>query len=152
VIGNVIGQSATTDNRDLVSYGAEGRHWPDNALYLVHNTLIDDTVDGRFLRVWSDRLPAGSEVWAINNLLVGRGAFMPQAPGRHDGNQSIDRAMLLDADGLVFALPQNSPLRGKAKPPGSVREQNLAPAAEFRLPVGTRPLAAGTPLSVGALQ
>ena len=152
VIGNVIGQSATTDNRELVSYGAEGRHWPDNALYLAHNTLIDDTVDGRFLRVWSDRLPAGSEVWAINNLLVGRGAFMPQAPGRHDGNQSIDRAMLLDADGLVFALPQNSPLRGKAKPPGSAREQNLAPAAEFRLPVGTRPLAAGTPLSVGALQ
>ena len=152
VIGNVIGQSATTDNRDLVSYGAEGRRWPVNALYLAHNTLIDDTVDGRFLRIWSDRLPAGSEVWAINNLLVGRGAFAPQAPGRHDGNERIDRAMLIDADGLLFALPQNSPLRGKARPPGFVGEQSLVPNAEFRLPAGTRPLVAGKPLSVGGLQ
>jgi hypothetical protein len=152
VIGNVIGQSATTDNPELVSYGAEGRHWADNALYLAHNTLIDDSVDGRFLRVWPDRLPAGTEVWAINNLLVGRDAFTPQAPGRHDGNQSIDRAMLVDADGLLFALPRNSPLRGKARPPGFVGERDLAPNAEFRLPVGTRPLVAGKPLSVGALQ
>ena len=60
--------------------------------------------------------------------------------------------MLLDADGLLFALPQNSPLRGKARPPGFVGEQSLAPNAEFRLPAGTRPLVAGKPLSVGALQ
>jgi hypothetical protein len=53
VIGNVIGQSATTDNPDLISYGAEGQRWPDNALYLAHNTLIDDKLDGRFLRVWT---------------------------------------------------------------------------------------------------
>ena len=78
VIGNVIGQSPTSDNPDLISYAAEGQRWPDNALYLAHNTLIDDRPDGRFLRVWTERMPAGTEVWAINNLLVGRGAFTPQ--------------------------------------------------------------------------
>src|SRR5574343_1655335 len=34
VIGNAIGQSTGTDNPAIVSYGAEGRRWPDNALYL----------------------------------------------------------------------------------------------------------------------
>jgi hypothetical protein len=127
VIGNVIGQSATTDNPDLISYGAEGQRWPDNALYLAHNTLIDDKLDGRFLRVWTSRMPPGTEVWAINNLLVGRGTFAPQAPGRYDGNQVVDRSMLVDVHALPFALPSNSPLRGKARPPGFVREQSLTP-------------------------
>ena len=42
VIGNAIGQSAGTDNPTIVAYGAEGRHWPDNALYMAHNTLVLD--------------------------------------------------------------------------------------------------------------
>ncbi len=152
VIGNVIGQSATTDNPELISYGAEGQRWPDNALYLAHNTLIDDKPDGRFLRVWIDRLPPQTEVWAINNLLVGRGTFTPQAPGRYDGNRIVERSLLVDAHAPAYGLPSNSPLRGTARPPGFVRGQSLAPSAEFRLPAGKHPLLAGKPLSPGALQ
>jgi hypothetical protein len=153
VIGNIIGQSARSDNRDLLSYGAEGAHWPDNALYLAHNTLVNDNIDGNFLHVWGERLPAGVEVWAINNLLLGHGGFAPQAPGRHDGNQFAERATrFIDVDGLPVGLPSNSPLRGTAKAPGFARGRNLAPGAEFRLPAGTRPLPAGKPLSPGALQ
>jgi MYXO-CTERM domain-containing protein len=152
VIGNIIGQSATTDNPVVVSYGAEGERWPDNALHLAHNTLVDDTPGGRFLQVWSERLPAVTEVWAINNLLVGRGIFAPQGTGRHDGNQSVEAATLVDVDGLPFVLPQASPLRGRAKAPGFARGQSLAPTAEFRLPAKTLPLLPGKPLSPGALQ
>ncbi|EXI75211.1 MAG TPA: hypothetical protein PK440_01000 [Candidatus Accumulibacter phosphatis] len=152
VIGNIIGQSATTDNPVVVSYGAEGERWPDNALYLAHNTLVDDTPGGRFLQVWSERLPAATEVWTINNLLVGRGIFVPQGPGRHDGNHSVEVATLLDIDGLPFVLPQASPLRGRAKAPGFARGRSLAPTAEFRLPATTLPLPPGKPLSPGALQ
>ena len=152
VIGNIIGQSATTDNPVIVSYGAEGERWPDNTLYLVHNTLVDDTPGGRFLQVWSDRLPAATEVWTINNLLVGRGILAPQGAGRHDGNQSIEVATLVDVDGLPFVLPQASPLRGRAKAPGFARGQSLMPTAEFRLPATTLPLPPGKPLSPGALQ
>ncbi len=153
VIGNVIGQSANTDNDVLVSYGAEGQKWPDNALYLAHNTLLDETSGGRFLRVWADRLPAATEVWAINNLTVGHGTFALQAPGRYDGNHSVtDRTALSDVENFDFRLPSNSPLRGKATAPGSVRGRNLTPVAEFRLPAGTRPLTPGKPLSPGALQ
>ena len=55
VIGNLIGQSAETQNPTLVSYGAEGPRWPDNALYLVHNTLTSEFNHGNFLFVWSDK-------------------------------------------------------------------------------------------------
>ena len=152
VIGNVIGQSDTTDNPELVSYGAEGQHWPDNALYLAHNTLLDSLLAGHYLRVWTDRMPPETEVWAVNNLLVGRGVFAPQARGRFEGNRSIDRSLLVDVDGLPFRLPNNSPLRGTATSPGFVRERSLAPSAEFKLPAGTRPLPVGSPLTAGALQ
>jgi hypothetical protein len=152
VIGNVIGQSDTTDNPELLSYGAEGQHWPDNALYLAHNTLLDSLLAGHYLRVWSDRMPPETEVWAVNNLLVGQGVFVPQARGRFEGNLVVDRSQLFDGDGLAFRLPNNSPLRGKATSPGFAREQSLAPSAEFKLPAGTRPLPVGSPLTVGALQ
>ncbi|WP_313952807.1 hypothetical protein [Accumulibacter sp.] len=152
VIGNIIGQSETSDNVDLISYGAEGKRWPDNALYLAHNTLIDDLPAGNFLHVWLDRMPPGFEVWAINNLVAGYGRALPKAPGRYAGNQIVEKSELSDGDGLPFRLSSHSPLRGKADLPGFVREQNLAPTAEFMLPAGTRPLVVGSPLSPGALQ
>ncbi|MCM8594441.1 hypothetical protein [Accumulibacter sp.] len=154
VIGNIIGQSATTDNPDLISYAAEGQRWPDNLLVLAHNTLVNDRPDGRFLNVWTDRVPSGVEVWAINNLLVGDSVFgfAAQAPGRYDGNRTIRPADLVDRAGARYALPQTSALRGTAGAPGFVRERNLVPTAEFAWPVGTRPLVPGKPLSPGALQ
>ena len=40
--GNLIAQSATTDNPAIVSYGAENGRWPVNRLQMSHNTLIND--------------------------------------------------------------------------------------------------------------
>jgi hypothetical protein len=42
VVGNIIEQSATTDNSTIVSFGAEGYASPINGLYLASNTIIDD--------------------------------------------------------------------------------------------------------------
>jgi hypothetical protein len=71
VIGNAIGQSAGTDNPALIAYGSEGPRWPDNALYLAHNTLVNDRHAGDFLQVRAEKFPAGIEIWQLNNLLVG---------------------------------------------------------------------------------
>jgi len=64
VIGNIIGQSSTTTNLAVVSYGAEGSAWPRNAIYLVNNTLLSDAAGAWFLRVATHRLPAGVDVVA----------------------------------------------------------------------------------------
>ena len=152
VIGNVIAQSAGTDNPVIVAYGAEGSRWPDNALYLSHNTLVNDHHAGDFLKVWAEKFAGGVEVWAINNLTVGNGHFFPPAQGRFEGNHSVSRADLIEYAGLPLKLTNSSPLRGLVRVPGSERGVNLLPSAEFSSPVGSRPLRASSSLSPGAFQ
>ena len=85
--GNTIGQSATTDNATLVAYGAEGAHWPDNALTMRGNTLISDWAGlAWFVRVWSDRLPSGTRVELRDNRLIGHGALAAGPGAVLEGN------------------------------------------------------------------
>lgn len=152
VVGNVIGQSAGTENPALVSYGAEGPHWPDNALFLAHNTLLNDAHAGSFLKVWAEKFPGGVETWVINNLTVGQGDLFPPAQGRFEGNQPAARRDLLHHSGLPLRLNSASPLRGTVRIPGHARGVDLLPAAEFSFPAGSRSIRPGTSLAPGALQ
>ena len=152
VIGNVIGQSETTDNQAIVAYGAEGQRWPDNALYLSHNTLVNDSPNGTFLKVWNERLPAQTEVWAINNLTMGYGTFTSSGQGRFEGNQEVARTALVNDGGLPLRLTAQSPLRGSVRLPGSVHGVDLLPKAEFTAPVGTKAIPATATVSPGAFQ
>ncbi len=141
VIGNVIGQSPRTQNRVLVAYGSEGSAWDRNALYLAHNTLINGMrTPAWFLRVWSDKLPAGTDVLAVNNLLVGPGLFWLGAAGLFDGNRPATAGMLADAETYAFELPADSIWRGSGIDPRAVRGVDLSPKAEFSWPMGSRPL------------
>lgn len=76
VAGNTIGQSALTDNPVMVSYGAEGAHWPVNALVLEDNVMINERpAGGSFVRVWRDRLRGDAQVTVRRNRLVGPGSL-----------------------------------------------------------------------------
>lgn len=152
VIGNAIGQSAGTDNPNIVAYGAEGQRWPENALYLSHNTLVNDNYAGSFLSVWADKFASGVEVWAINNLMVGSGNFFQPAQGRFEGNKTVQRAELIEYGGQPLRLTNLAPLRGTVRPPGTVRGVELLPSAEFSFPVGSRPIRVSNSLSPGAFQ
>jgi len=152
VVGNVIGQSAATKNPVLVSYGAEGPHWPDNGLFLAHNTLLNDLYTGTFLKVWTEKFPDGVETWVINNLTVGYGDLFPPAQGRFEGNQSAQRRDLIDYGGVPLRLNGASPLRGSVRIPGHARGVDLLPTAEFSFPVGSRSIRPSNALAPGAFQ
>ncbi len=152
VIGDAIGQSARTDNPTVVSYGAEGPRWPENALYLVHNTVINDSHAGTFLKVWEEKFAAGIEVWGINNLLIGDGNFFRPAQGRFEGNASAARAEMIEYAGAPLRLTNLSRLRGSARVPGEARGIELLPKAEFSLPAGSRPIRTSSSLAPGAFQ
>lgn len=69
LIGNLVQQSATTENNRMISFGAEGLRYEQNALFLASNTLVDDLpAGGEFLTVWS---PERVTVRTVNNLLIG---------------------------------------------------------------------------------
>ncbi len=149
VLGNVIAQGPGSQNRVLVAYGSEGQAaWPENSLHLAHNTLVNGLwTPAWFLRVWSDRLPEGTDVVAVNNLLVGPGIFWLGAPGHFLGNRPATLGMLADAATMAFELPPDGFWRGRASDPRQVRGPggalDLSPQAEFTLPLGTQPLAPG---------
>ncbi len=152
VIGNVFQKSDSADNSVLVSYGAEGPRWPDNALYFAHNTLINDRHAGTFLRIPSEKFPGGVESWVINNLMVGNGDLAAPANGRFEGNLTAQRGELIDYAGQPLRLKPTSPLRGQVRAPGKARDTDLLPDAEFAYPAGTRALTPGSALAPGAFQ
>ena len=144
VVGNLIAQSAATENPAIVSYGAEHGRWPVNRLRLSHNTLINDgDRPGQFLRLWFERLPADTRVATRNNLLAGPGSFVEAMPGDHRGNTR------LPPDALEAS--QAWPTRRLA-PVSSADDIGLAPAAEFRFPAGRQALAAPAEWLPGAFQ
>ncbi len=86
VVGNVIEQGERTENPHLISYAAEGYRWPRNALYLVHNTLIDKKpAGGIFLSVKQ----GDTTLKAVNNLLAGPGTLEAAGPGDFRNNVSV---------------------------------------------------------------
>jgi len=153
VIGNVIGQSATTTSPVVVAYGAEGRAWQHNALFLSHNTLVSDYSKGAwFLRVWSANFDQGLKVKAVNNLTVGLGLFELAAPGNFQGNHAAFGFALKDPAILDFRLRTSARWRVAVDKAEDADGVALAPSAEFSLPVGTRALTSVVKWAPGAFQ
>ncbi len=178
VVGNIIGQSATSPNPAIVAIGLEGYRWPRNELYLVNNTLVDGRgSDGYFLRA----APGLQSLKAMNNLLVtGRSHDLApfsadpkgtlRAPGKtvrlpdpgvrqaDDGTKAdIRNNYLAASDEFVqsaqfdYRIRDRSSLAGKFQPPGTANGIDLTPRAYYAHPAQTRQLAA-EPTLPGASQ
>lgn len=177
VVGNIIEQSATTDNSTIISFGAEGYSSPFNGLYLASNTIVDDLPsNGIVLKV----KPGAQQVEAVNNLVVGRGKLDGgQVTGWRERVKDVakavyyrDKSLLWPESGIkgsfvnntnvdwtVFALPvrydyrlvPGSGLEGKFAQPVDVNGVSLTPKFEYVHPTATRPLTA-RPVVPGALQ
>jgi len=147
VIGNLIQQAATTENPNIVAYGAEGYKYPDNELILAYNTLVDDrSSGGNFLKI----APGSVRVVAVNNLLVGgKGAFegLP-AEAKLVNNLALGRDAFANPANYDYRLRVNAASRLKAPLP---EDAALAPLNEYVYPVGMRALS-GPPRLPGAFQ
>ncbi|UDF36453.1 UNVERIFIED_ORG: hypothetical protein LHJ69_05090 [Shinella sp. XGS7] len=123
VLGNLIQQSAGSENPHLIAYGAESLLQPRRELYLLHNTLVDNLPGGgRYLRV-----PAGQvRVQAYNNLLVGGGRLAPDAAWDWRNNPAVDWEVFERAAREDFRPRPGSGLRDRVIEP--------APLADGRLP------------------
>ncbi len=128
VVGNVIQQSSTTENPNIISYGAEGNLWPANALYLVNNTLVDNRPQsGVFLSV---RQGLGA-ITAVNNLLVGQGKLETAGPGNYRNNFNVDWDEFVFAARDDFHLKPGSKLRGKGIAPPRAVDVDLTPRKDY---------------------
>lgn len=74
VVGNLIAQSAFTQNPDLLSMGAEARDGMTGSLVLENNVFINTaSPNARFVHVWTDRWVGEVPVRMVNNQFVGPG-------------------------------------------------------------------------------
>ena len=148
VVGNIIAQNAQTENRHLISFGAEGYRSARNEIYLVNNTLVTPPFKGAsLLRV----MPGADVVQAVNNLLVGAEFADPSLAGTYRNNFAVDGGeftLLSDHD---YRLRQSSRLIGRAIDAGSANGVRLHPVREYLHPRGTGP-APGAPHNPGAMQ
>lgn len=104
VIGNVIQQGRGTENWTIVSYGAEGLRNPDNRLWMLNNTVVNDRHSGVFVRT-----AGGSEAWLFNNLFVGAGKLLQGHAVRGGNVGPLRRAGLMDRARYDYRLSPASP-------------------------------------------
>lgn len=72
VLGNVLAQGPRPQNAALIAFGAEANAHPDSALFVAHNSLINESAQpAAFVRHWPERLPAQTRIQMLNNLLIG---------------------------------------------------------------------------------
>jgi hypothetical protein len=148
VVGNLLQQSATTENPHMLSYGAEGYRWPRNSLAVVHNTFLDErSPPGVFFRV----SPGNVESAFIGNLFVGGGPLNYPPGARRFGDVRGERGDLIDPGRGDFRLRDSEKNRALASPLPPGLGAALVPTREYAHPAATRELGR-LPVLPGALQ
>jgi len=152
LLGNLIQQGPRSENRVIVSYGAEGYRWPENSLTMAFNTVVNDRPQGG-VRV---RVASGAERAVLaNNLWYGPATLSIDAPLDVQGNREGTRRDFADPATLDFRLRSASPLVGQAGFRGRQVGDIPLPLREYVHEASSCPiegLTTLTPLSPGAFQ
>jgi len=144
IIGNDLHQAETTENTNIIGYGAEGcpkRTGAQMQIYVVNNTLVNEAPSGTLLNNH-----AGGHAVVANNLIFGRVNILA-GEGREMNNVVED----LDQRARNrWNAPDGSKAIDGAKPLPSTDGVSLVPSMEFNPPLGTRERPQRGELDVGS--
>ncbi|MEI7464306.1 MAG: hypothetical protein WCJ87_03100 [Burkholderiales bacterium] len=149
LVGNVIEQGRYGENSTLVAFGREGYKHPENRLYLMSNTLVNDhPYGGAFLRA----APGATAIVSANNLLSGIGRYHSSVAAQVFNDVNGDASLFVDAANHDYRLSESGRRTRFQKPVASTyRGIDLEPRAEYVHPRSIRPLS-GPPVYPGAVQ
>ena len=150
VVGNLIEQSANTENSTLVAYGAEGiGKWATNQLHLSHNTFVNHRPRG--CTFVATRAPSHARL--VNNIFVGGNCTKSFRGTVEELNSTaIDESQFANPTTFDYRLRAGAPLVGTAIDPGRGNDFSLDPVAEYVHPASSRPLPGNSKRSPGAFQ
>lgn len=144
VIGNLIEQPATSENSAMLDYSSEPMGVnPDNHLYVINNTFVNDLGHGTFIQTG-----AASQIVAKNNVFYGGGTICNQTTPVPllDHNYSGGTPMFVDAANYDYRPVPGSPLIDAGVDPGTGFAQPLAPTDQY-----VHPASGETRVVVGAI-
>lgn len=127
IVGNLIEQSATTQNPIIVTYGEEGLYWTENYFTLMFNTIVNDRQGGDFVVVKN----LNQNVLVSNNLLVGKANPVSLASNFFFNNYYPSNTDFNNVSQFNYHLNKNSSFVGKGEA-GLVQ-----PAIEYKHPKQT---------------
>ncbi len=149
LVGNLLQQGPDTDNSTMVSYGAEGLSNPNNELYLVNNTLVNDLGNGVFVSTASGT----TQFKAINNLFTGAGTvFGGKQPTQAATNLISPSPALFDRSNYDYRLTAASPARDGGSNPGIANGFGLTPTSHYIHPARRQDRPLATPIDIGAYE
>lgn len=148
VIGNLIQHGPRAENSTIVSYGAEGLTHPDNQLYVINNTFVNDrAIGGTFIGV-SGR---PSVIRVVNNIFAGPGTVV-SAPAELRSNLISAEPGLRDRAHFDYRLKPTSPAIGAGADPGSANGVPLTPTAQYVHKATSEPRPALGRVDIGAYE
>jgi hypothetical protein len=151
VIGNIIEQSASTQNPTILTFGEEGTPVGyDTHLFVVNNTFINDLGHGTFVADTTST-PA-----VIENNVFYEGTISGQAGAtlttNFDGTAGAN-PMFTNVASYDVSLQQGSACIDKGTTPGSNGSQSLVPLYEYVHPLSGVPrTVVGSAIDIGAYE
>jgi hypothetical protein len=151
VIGNLIEQSAASQNPTIVTSGEEGTSNPDQHFYFVNNTVVNDRSGGTFLN-----LASGTTALIENNVFKGPGTITSLSGATLTTNWDDGQGdpMLADVASYDYHLLPGSPCVDTGTTPGTGQGgQSLVPDHQYVHPTSseTRSIA-GAAIDIGAYE
>lgn len=146
VIGNVLKKAPNTLNKTAIAYGAEGCEDRTRELFVINNTIVDESRMGQFVTNFDSGL-----AYLVNNLLMGSGKFLVGA-GRLAGNYRAQRSDFVDIESLDLHLSPQSVAVNRGSEIGLEDEPARWPSFEYVHPASGRPRPRSGRLDVGAYE
>lgn len=127
VIGNVLQQSATTDNPAFISFARESKRNPNTMLFAVNNTFFNARSSGTFVAAASG---TGPSITLRNNIFAGPGTPCDQSTATLDTN-FVGDPQFVNAAAYDFHLKAGSPALDKGAAPGTGDGESLVPTCQY---------------------
>ena len=118
IIGNSIHQGPNTGNRSFIDYMLEGQYHPDNQLFVINNTFVNDASSGTFVNMSGS---ATTPAIIKNNIFTVPGTIATQASAVKSNNY-VGVAQYVNRSGYDYRLQSGSPaIQRLASTPGLTR-------------------------------
>ncbi|GIU79434.1 MAG: hypothetical protein KatS3mg005_2672 [Bryobacteraceae bacterium] len=151
VIGNIVQQGDTTQNRGMLTFGLEGlRTNAPNELYVVNNTFVSTRAAGAtFLQISSSfTTPAVVR----NNIFSGSGIISTQSNAQMAGNVTSGGMGFLNPAQYDYRISNLSAALNAGVEPGLAGGFSLRPAMQYKDPLCAVPRYDVGPIDAGAYE